>query len=90
MQPISFRQVERSVDAPDSRQKGATDVVMPPQPVIPQNPVLTQPRNEQRVDNGTVISVGPGKDPSSIELPQRRTQTANVQVLPAECRTPIT
>lgn len=83
-----FGKVEQSVDAPDSRQKGATDVVMPPQPVIPQTPVLTQPRNEQRVDNGTVINVGPGKDPSSIDLPQRRTQTANVQVLPAEAQNP--
>src|SRR5665213_2230663 len=62
-----FGKVEQSVDAPESRQKGPTDVVIPPQAVVPQSFVPTQPRSERRVDSGdSVINVGPGKDPSTM------------------------
>src|SRR5260221_13898721 len=70
-----FGKVEQSVDAPESRQKGQTAIVMPPQSVVPHNTVPTTPRSERHVDTGdSVIDVGPGKDPSASDLPPRRSQ----------------
>ena len=80
-----FGKVEQSVDAPDSRQKGQTEIVMPPQSVVPHNSVPTTPRSERHVDTGnSVIDVGPGKDPSTTELPARRPQGPVVMVAPAD------
>jgi nucleoid-associated protein YgaU len=81
-----FGSVEKSVDAPESRQKGITDVVMPPQPVVPRSAVPTVARNEQAVDNGTVINVSPGKDPSNIEFPTR--SKGVVALSPADTQNP--
>ena len=79
-----FDTVSSSVDAPDSRQKGQTDIVVPPQPVMPHNAIPTTPRGDRHLDSGdTVINVSPGKDPSTMDLPPRRNQGPVVLVQPS-------
>jgi nucleoid-associated protein YgaU len=78
-----YDKVEQSVDAPESR-KGSTEIVMPPQSVIPHNAVPVTPRSERHVDSNNVIDVSPGKDPSTTELPPRRPQGPVVVVAPAD------
>src|SRR6266404_8046467 len=70
----SFDSVERGVNAPNSRQPGATDAVIPPQAVVPQNRVQTQtpaqaeaePR-QQNAGGSTIIQISPGSDPSKLQ-----------------------
>ena len=67
----TFKSVENSVNAPDARPKG-TDVVVAPRPVVPQDPVPVQPDSQPHQSSGqTIVTVGPGKDPSSVQLPTR-------------------
>jgi nucleoid-associated protein YgaU len=75
----TFKSVENSVNAPEARPKG-TDVVVAPKPVIPQDPVPVQPDSQPHPNSGqTIVAIGPGKDPSSIELPTRSNNPPTVQ-----------
>ncbi len=73
----TFRSVETSVNAPDARPKG-TDVVVAPKQVIPQDPVQTDSQPHQ-ISGQTIVTVGPGKDPSSVELSTRSNNPSIVQ-----------
>jgi len=67
-----YETVKGSVNAPNSRQTGASDVVIAPQPVVPQNRVATQIEPEARQNPGTTqIQISPGGDPSQLQFPTR-------------------
>jgi len=67
-----YGNAEDSVNAPNARQRGNTDVLVPPQPVVPQNRIVTQGEaSEPRQNPSTPIVIGPGTDPSRIQLPPR-------------------
>lgn len=82
----AYEEVTRSVGAPDARNQGVVTMVTPPQPIIPSNPVPTTRDPLPPQNNGSsVISIGPGMDPSQFPRPQRTVQQPNsdsVQVIP--------
>lgn len=77
--------VKSSVGAPDARNQGSVTVVTPPQPIIPSNPVPTMRDLLPPQNNGSsVISIGPGDDPSLLPRPARTVQQPPdpIQVFP--------
>lgn len=64
--------VREGINTPRTQQPGET-VMIAPQPVVPQNRVRTETEAEPRANGGnTMIVVGPGRDPSNIQIPTRQ------------------
>jgi nucleoid-associated protein YgaU len=69
-----YSTVEAGINTPHSQPQGET-VMIAPQAVVPQNRVKTEPENEPRPNTGSsMIVVGPGKDPSQVQVPQHQQQ----------------
>jgi nucleoid-associated protein YgaU len=78
-----FDEVKQSVASPDARNQGSVVMVPPPQPIIPTNPVQTSRDPQPAQNNGSVIQIGPGTDPSQFPRPARPVQQPDsVQVFP--------
>ncbi|HXE55541.1 MAG TPA: LysM peptidoglycan-binding domain-containing protein [Tepidisphaeraceae bacterium] len=65
----TFDAVENSVDSPASKQTASAVVVTAP-PVVPQTSVPTQHDQPQSPNGMTIVTVGPGGDPSQVPLPR--------------------
>lgn len=73
--PNITKSVEGSVNAPNAQRAGASDTVVQVKPVVPQNPIRTEPEVERGGNSGTtVIRIGPGTDPSQLPPPARQQQ----------------